>query len=111
MLALQLEIRADVRVAIDEVHEGRSLDAQRDDVAARAHRGRLRQAVEQRHLPEAVAGAKDVEWNLVVVVGVLDHASATGYQDVQRVGRVAFRGEDAAERKRRRHEMAYDQGA
>src|SRR6516165_2200475 len=35
---------------------------------------------------------------------------ASRHQDVQRVGCIAFRGEDAAKWKRCRHEMAYDQG-
>jgi hypothetical protein len=38
MLALQLEIGADVGIRVDELEERRALEAQRDDVAARAAR-------------------------------------------------------------------------
>jgi hypothetical protein len=74
MLGLQLEVGADIGRALEQTVERRPIEPQRQHVAAGAHRRRTSRAVEQFDLAEAVAGAQDVQRNLIAVVRALDHA-------------------------------------
>jgi hypothetical protein len=111
MLGLQLEIGADIGRALEQTVERRPIEPERQHVAAGAHRRRTSRAVEQFDLPEAVAGAQDVQRNLIAVVRALDHAGPARDKDVPAVGGVAFGHDHAAKGERHGNELANDQRA
>ncbi len=68
MFELQLEVRADVGVGVDQGAEFLAVQSQRQHIRTRPHRRRPRLAVEQLGFAEAVAGAEDVQRDLVAAV-------------------------------------------
>ncbi len=63
---LELEVRADIGIGLDQLGERRSIEPQRQDIAARTDGGQTRAAVEQLGFAEAVAGVEHVERDFVV---------------------------------------------
>ena len=108
VLELQLEIRADVGVRLEQLRERHAIEPQREDIAARADGSQSRAPVEELGLAEAVAGMQDVERNLGVLVRPFDDARTTADEDVDGIGNLPFRREDSTEGERHRYKSTDD---
>jgi hypothetical protein len=108
MLQLKLEVRAYVRVRVEQLFEGAAIQPQGENVVAGAHGRLTRPAVDQLDLAEGVAGVKGLQRNVVAGLRALDDTRTAADENIDPVGRLAFGGKDASERERHRHEPPHD---
>jgi hypothetical protein len=108
VLALQLDVRAEVRLRVGEFEEVGRLEPQRQHVGTGADRGETRHTFEQLGVAEAIAGAQHVEHDFVGISRLFDEARAAGDDDVERIWRCALGGHHGAEWKRGRYEALHD---
>ena len=106
---LSLELLADLGLAVDRGPEDGLVQLERLDGAARAHRGGPWPLVEQSHLAEHVACLEDVERDLLAVVTLLERASSSRDEDVERVAGLPFLDDHAPEPERDRLEALPDE--
>ena len=106
---LKLELGANLGVAPLQCREHRAIEPESMDLAACAHGGSSRPALEQGHLAEAVSRPELVQRDLLVVLTQLDDPGGARDQDVERVRRFAFPHDHGAERIGHRHEAVLDE--